>query len=272
MRRLVAALEAGRDLAEQEAAALAEQAVEGALDPAVARALAEALARRGPTGSELRGLARVLRERAVRPPIGARGAPLVEVAGPGPQWTEGALLAAAAGARVVQQGGEGAVPGRPLPLAEDPLDEPGEAARLLARTGFTCLYAPRFHPALMAVAGSDAVARLLLPLIDPCRPHHLVLGAASPAEGQALVDALAGMHLERAVVVQEEGGRWRRRQVRPGGVAEGGLEAPPGEVEIAALVLEVCGLAGTREEAERQARAAQEDGRAARTRAAVAAG
>lgn len=230
MKRMLDALLDGRDLAEHEAGALMERWADGELDPLVAAAILTALRVRGPTPSEVRGFARVLRERALRPPISHHGAPLVDTCGTGGDGshslnlsTGAALLAAAAGARVVKHGnraissqsGSADVLGElglPAPLADDPEDEASAAARLLAKSGFTFLFAPRYHPAMAHVVpvrkalGSRTIFNMLGPLCNPALPHFQLIGAWSEDAARLMAGALCGLHIERAFVVHGEPG------------------------------------------------------------------
>ncbi|MCB9781259.1 MAG: anthranilate phosphoribosyltransferase [Alphaproteobacteria bacterium] len=230
MKRLLDALLDGRELAEQEAAALMETWADGGLDPIVAGAVLAAFRVRGVTPSEVRGFAKTLRRWAVRPPIDEGGPPLVDTCGTGGDGshslnlsTGAALLAAAAGARVVKHGNRAVSSasgsadvlgflGVKAPLVDDPFQEAEAAAELLARTGFTFLFAPRYHPAMAHVVpvrqalGVRTVFNLLGPLVNPAQPPYQLVGAWSPDAARLMADALAGLGVDRAFVVHGEPG------------------------------------------------------------------
>lgn len=275
MSRMAAALAAGRDLAGMEVQSLARQALEGGLDREVGQALADAFARRAPTGAEVAGLARVLAERAQRPLFGGSGGALVSLAAPAGPWWDGAVLAAAAGLRVALLVDDPVPPaawGLRLPLAADPLDEPAEAARLLARSRFTALLSRCFHPDLEALSPFGPALAAALPLADPSRAHLRLLVAPSgpTAEGWAL--ALERQHLDRAEVrVEGQGGGWRLAEGRSVATE---WEEPTGDAVLAraAALLALAGWGEGAEAATELARQARQDGREERVRGLVLAG
>ena len=209
---------AGGDLSEEQAAGLMERLADETLPPAVAGAVLAALAVKGETAEELRGFARAMRGLARRPRMDGH-APLVDTCGTGGDGagsfnlsTGAALVAAAAGAKVVKHGNRAASSasgsadllealGVPLPA------DAGEAEDALARHGFAFLFAPVFHPAMRAVApvrralGVRTVFNLLGPLTNPAEPPFQLAGAWSPRAARLLAEALAGLPVERAFVV-----------------------------------------------------------------------
>src|ERR1700693_3736414 len=104
IRDAIAALVERRDLTEVEAAACMEQIMSGEATPAQLGAFLVALRMKGETADEITGLARVMREKALRVPIDG---PLVDTCGTGGDGkqtfnasTAAAFVAAGAGARV----------------------------------------------------------------------------------------------------------------------------------------------------------------------------
>jgi anthranilate phosphoribosyltransferase len=213
----------GRHLDEEEAHdLLAALTSEGVL-PAVAGAVLAALRAKGETADEVRGFVRAARGLARRPQLPA-GGPLVDTCGTGGDGkgsfnisTGVALLAAACGVRIVKHGNR-AVSGRSgsADVLEAlglrlPLDEAGAAA-LLARSNFTFLFAPHYHPAMRNLApvrralGVRTVFNLLGPLINPAEPPFQLLGVFSPRGAELTAQTLAGLPIERAFVVHGEGG------------------------------------------------------------------
>jgi anthranilate phosphoribosyltransferase len=210
-------------LSEADAEFVLEALTEPALAPAMAGALLAALRAKGVTADELRGFARGMRRLARRPGLPEVG-PTVDVVGTGGDSshsynlsTGAALLAVAAGARVVKHGNR-SVSSRSgsadllealgLPL---PLDEVA-AGRCLAETGFTFLYAPHYHPAMRSVApvraalGVRTVFNLLGPLTNPAGPPYQLIGAYSLPAARLLAEAIAGLPAERSFVVHGEPG------------------------------------------------------------------
>ncbi len=190
---------------------------------AMAGALLTALRMKGVTADEVRGFARGMRAMARRPTLPDVGDTL-DVVGTGGDGsntfnlsTGAALLAVAAGARVVKHGNR-SISSRSgsadllehlgLPM---PLDEVA-AGRCLAASGFTFLFAPHFHPAMKSIApvraalGIRTVFNLLGPLTNPAEPPYHVIGAYSPDAAQLMADALSGLPIRRAFVVHGEPG------------------------------------------------------------------
>ena len=92
-----------------------------------------------------------------------------------------------------------------------PLDEEA-AATCLARTGFTFLFAPYYHPAMKHLApirgalGVRTVFNILGPLTNPAAPPFNLIGAYSPEMAALMADALSGAGVERAFVIHGEPG------------------------------------------------------------------
>ncbi len=218
--RLLDTLVCGRDLNEAEAEAMGVALTSGELDPALAGGLLAALRTKGETTAEVRGLARALQARAVHVDIPRDVvAPLVDTAGTGGDGshslnlsTASALVAAAAGCRVVKHGNR-AVSSKcgsadvleavGIALAQDP----DSARKQLAETGFTFLLAPAFHPTLKVVGpirralGVRTVFNLLGPLLNPARPDAQMIGVSSEAIGDLMATAAAGLNVPRVFVV-----------------------------------------------------------------------
>ncbi|MBT8137015.1 MAG: anthranilate phosphoribosyltransferase [Gammaproteobacteria bacterium] len=213
----------GVDLEQSRAAELMHALTEPTLHPALAGGVLVALRQKGETAAEIRGFANTMRELAVDPQI-PPGAPAVDCVGTGGDGsgsfnisTGAALLAAAAGVRVIKHGNRAVSSksgsadvlealGLPLPLNEQ------DAVRCLDATSFTFLFAPFYHPAMKSIApvrGAMAVRtvfNLLGPLSNPARPPFGVIGAYSPEAARLMADTLAGMEIQRVFVVHGEPG------------------------------------------------------------------
>ncbi len=216
------ALLSGRDLC----AAAAERALHELLAETTPRVLQAAfltaLRAKGETSDELAGFARGLlahARRVQRTP----GPVLVDTCGTGGDGTHSfnlssaaALLVAALGIPVAKHGNR-AVSSRAgsadlfaaLGL-EFPAD-PSAAEACLQRDGFVFLFAPHFHPALAALAalrrelGVRTIFNLLGPLVNPARPTHQLIGAASPPVAERLAQAAQHLGLAHAFVVHGDG-------------------------------------------------------------------
>lgn len=212
-----------RNLAEDTAYELMLALTDPEMAPAMAGALLAALRIKGVTADEVRGFARAMRSLARRPQIAA-GAPVADVVGTGGDGshsfnlsTGAALLAAAAGVRIVKHGNRSVSSrsgsadvlealGLPLPLDE------ATAGQCLERTGFTFLFAPHYHPAMKAIApvraalGVRTIFNLLGPLANPAHAPYAVIGAWSLEVAGLMAETLSGMEIRRMFVVHGDGG------------------------------------------------------------------
>jgi anthranilate phosphoribosyltransferase len=218
MRAILEGLLGGRDLDLRESEDLFAALTDPSTPAAVVGAVLVALRAKGESATEIRGMASAMRARALPCDLGSRDG-LVDIVGTGGDGansfnlsTGAALLAAAAGARVVKHGG-GAVSGRSgsadvLAALGVPLPPTVPAARaLLDTTGFTFLHAPKFHPALRELGavrraiGVRTMLNILGPLCNPASPPYGVIGAYSLRTARAMAQALSGPSLERSFVV-----------------------------------------------------------------------
>lgn len=223
MRELLELLLTRTDLDESQAHQLLIALTADDMEPAFAGAVLAALRVKGACASEIRGLATGLRQLARKPAIGD-SSNCVDIVGTGGDGsgslnlsTGAALLAAAAGARVVKHGNRsvsslcGSADVLEALGLELPLDEQAAAA-LLEECGFTFLFAPYYHPALKnvgpvrAALGVRTVFNIMGPLVNPAEPGFAVIGAYSPEVAALMADTLAGMPLRRAFVIHGEPG------------------------------------------------------------------
>lgn len=213
----------GQNLTERQAHDLLIALVEPDLAPALAGALLAALRAKGITAGELRGLASGMRSLARRPllPTALRAVDIVGTGGDKSGSlnlsTGAALLTAACGVPVVKHGNRSvssragsadvlAALGLAIPLDEQ------RAADCFAATGFTFLFAPHYHPAMKSIAsvraalGVRTVFNILGPLTNPAEPSFHIIGAFDLATAELMAQALAGMNMERALVIHGAAG------------------------------------------------------------------
>src|SRR4249919_4053509 len=158
---LIGTLVKGEALTSSETAWAMSEIMEGAATPAQIAGFGVALRMKGETAAELSGLAGTMLDRAT--PISVPG-PLVDLVGTGGDAartvnisTMGAIVAAAAGARVAKHGNRAATSAcgaadvlEALGVAIDL--PPAATERLMAETGIVFLFAPLYHPALRHTA------------------------------------------------------------------------------------------------------------------------
>jgi anthranilate phosphoribosyltransferase len=209
----------GERLSEEEAARAMEIVMDGAATPAQIGALLAALAVRGESEDEIVGFARVMRERAT--PLRSAGA--VDTCGTGGDGagtfnvsTLASLVVAACGVPVAKHGNRSAS-GRcgsadvleALGVKIDP--EVDVVQRLLDETGWTFIFAPRFHASTRHAVGprkelgARTAFNLLGPLTNPARPRGQVVGVPRADLTTFMARCLKRLGIERAWVVHGAG-------------------------------------------------------------------
>jgi anthranilate phosphoribosyltransferase len=174
-------------------------------------AFLSALSSKGETSGELAGFARAFRELARDPGLSEWAPRAVDIVGTGGDHAGGfnvssiaTLVVACAGVPVMKHGNRGITSkcGSAdlfAALGFD-LDAPPEKlGSAMSALGFVFLFAPNWHPAfkrigpvrkILAARGERTIFNVLGPLLNPGRPAHVLLGAATPALVEKLADAL----------------------------------------------------------------------------------
>ncbi|MEU7987865.1 anthranilate phosphoribosyltransferase [Streptosporangium canum] len=207
---LLTALLAGEHLTADETAWAMNEIMSGSATPAQIAGFAVALRAKGETVAEVTGLARTMLERAT--PLSVEG-PIVDVVGTGGDRahtvnvsTMAAIVAAAAGARVVKHGNRSASSSCG---AADVLEHlgvvldlpPSATAEVATEAGIAFCFAPLYHPALRFAGpprkelGIPTVFNFLGPLTNPARPQAQAIGIFDPG----MLPVVAGVFAERGV-------------------------------------------------------------------------
>jgi anthranilate phosphoribosyltransferase len=219
---LTTALAGGRDLTSPEireaAAALA------AAEPSdeVKAGFLSALSAKGETAAEIAAFAEAFRALALDPGVSAWSERSVDIVGTGGDHAGGfnissmvTLVVAAAGVPVMKHGNRAITSkcGSADLLSGLGVDlgaTPEKLRQALAALGFAYFFAPQWHPAfrrigpvrkLLAERGERTVFNILGPLLNPGKPAHVLLGAASPALADKLADALEALGTRSALAV-----------------------------------------------------------------------
>ncbi len=180
------------------------------------------LAARGETAAEIAGGADALRDAMI--PFEHDHADAIDTCGTGGDGTStfnlstaAAIVAAAAGARVVKHGNRSQSSrcgsADLLEAAGIPLDLPPDRSKaVLDEVGITFLFAPAHHPALQHAApvrkalGVRTIFNFLGPLANPGRVRRQLVGVPEPRRVEELAAALAELGHESAYVVHGAGG------------------------------------------------------------------
>ena len=227
IREAIAHVAGGAALNEHEAAAVMEEIMTGAATPAQMGAFLTALRLRpgGETVEEIAGLARVMRDKAVRVYLdGITAMQAMDTCGTGGDGagtfnvsTGAGILVAAAGASVAKHGNRSATSkcgsadvlealGARIDLG------PEEVARCVQEVGFGFMFAPAYHPAMKHVGptrreiGIRTVFNILGPLTNPAHTRYQALGVADGSLLRKMGEALLHLGCKRALIMHGEDG------------------------------------------------------------------
>ncbi|HYH59036.1 MAG TPA: anthranilate phosphoribosyltransferase [Thermoleophilaceae bacterium] len=211
----------GDELAEDEAAHVLREVMEGRSTPEETSGLLIALRTRGETADEIAGLARTMRELATKVDVPVDG--LLDTAGTGggtPTFnvsTTAAFVAAGAGCPVAKHGNRSATSqcgsadvlealGARIDLG------PEQVADCIRGVGFGFMFAPQHHAAMKHVVpirkalGVRTIFNLLGPLTNPAGAPHQVIGVSDGPFLEHMAMALARLGGRSALVVSSEDG------------------------------------------------------------------
>ena len=214
--RSIDALASGSALSGEEASAVLREVMEGRAGDAQTAALLIALRTKGETVEELAGLARTMREMAVR--VEVSGDDLLDTAGTGggrPTFnvsTLAAFIAAGAGCRVAKHGNRSATG---LSGSADVLEAlgaridltPAAVAHCVEEVGFGFMFAPHHHAATRHVVpvrrelGVRTIFNFLGPLTNPAGATRQLIGVSDPAYLETIAAALRLLGARSALVV-----------------------------------------------------------------------
>ena len=220
--RAIDRLSGRESLSADAAAEVLREVMEGRASEAQTAALLIALRTKGETVEELAGLARAMRELAVRVEV-ADGADLLDTAGTGggrPTFnvsTLAALVAAGAGCRVAKHGNRSATG---LSGSADVLEalgaridlEPARVAACVEEVGFGFMFAPHHHAATRHVVpvrrelGVRTIFNFLGPLTNPAGATRQLIGVSDPAYLETMAAALNMLGAHAALVVSSMDG------------------------------------------------------------------
>lgn len=210
-------LTSGQSLTADEMAAAMALVMDGAATPAQIGALMVALRMKGESADEIAGAARVMRARATR--VAAPAGPVIDTCGTGGDGagtfnisTTVAFVVAACGGVVAKHGNHSATSASGsadvlAALGVHIAAGPAIAERCLAELGLGFLYAPQLHAAMRHAAGPRqelglrSIFNLLGPLSNPAGARRQLLGVYDRALVPRLLEALALLGSESAMVV-----------------------------------------------------------------------
>ncbi|MFC4059756.1 anthranilate phosphoribosyltransferase [Planomonospora corallina] len=207
---LLTALLSGEHLTADETAWAMHEIMSGSATPSQIAAFVTALRAKGETVAEVTGLARTMLDLAT--PLRVEG-PVLDVVGTGGDRahtvnvsTMAAIVAAAAGARVVKHGNRAASSSCGTADVLEHLGivldlPPASTARVAAEAGIAFCFAPVYHPALRFAGptrkeiGVPTVFNFLGPLTNPARPAAQAIGVYDAR----MLPVIAGVFADRGV-------------------------------------------------------------------------
>jgi anthranilate phosphoribosyltransferase len=221
VKEAIARVAVGRDLMEDEMAAVTAEIMDGQATPAQIGALLTGLHIKGETVSEIVGAARIMRERALHVHAPREVLDTCGTGGDGCRTfnisTAAALVAAGAGLCVAKHGNRamsGAVGGADVleTLGARIELSPEAVERCLAEAGCGFLLAPAFHRAMRHAIGPRreigirTIFNILGPLTNPAGARHQLIGVFARRWLEPLAEALGQLGSLHALVVHGEDG------------------------------------------------------------------
>ncbi len=219
MAQLLKRLSGGEALSLDESYLLAREILSGGLSDVAIAATLTAMRCRGETAEEVAGFVKFAREVAVKVPLRVEAIDTAGTGGDGAGTinlsTAAAVVAAAAGARVLKHGNRSAsglfgsadfveAVGYNLDVG------PEKAAEMVERIGFAFVFAPKYHPAFARVAPVRrqlpfrTVFNIVGPLANPGLVKRQLIGV-SERRLLDVVGGVASMLLDTALVVYGSG-------------------------------------------------------------------
>jgi anthranilate phosphoribosyltransferase len=223
MREFLLKLSRREDLTREEARRAFMRVMYGEASDAEIGGLLVGLAAKGTTVDELIGAAMVMREKAVAVPCDGEGV-ILDTCGTGGDTrntfnisTVAALIAAAAGLKVVKHGNRSASSNSG---SADVLEKLGVRLELTPDQLRACLgevnicfaFARHHHPAMKFVGpvrkaiGIPTIFNVLGPMTNPARARHQLLGVFAPELTDRMASVLRALGSERAWVVHADDG------------------------------------------------------------------
>ena len=213
-------MESGQDLLPKEAQDLMREVLEDRAEKEVLKQFLLALKNKGETAEEVAALVAQMYNHCAPIVIGERAVDTVGTGGDGAHTinisTTAAIIAAAAGSRVVKHGNRAASSksgaGDLLEALGVAINLDGErVAKTVSELGIGFCFAPIFHPAMRFAAparkelATSTVFNILGPLANPARPKAAAIGVANERMHLVMAQVLADRGVEGFVFRGDDG-------------------------------------------------------------------
>jgi anthranilate phosphoribosyltransferase len=226
-------LAAGRALTDDQVSEAVGQLVNETVPATTKAEFLSRLAQKGETTEEIAAFARLLRDKAITPPLDTetRAGEILDVCGTGGDRlgtfnisTTVAIVCAAAGVTVAKHGNRAitsqAGSADVLEALGVRIDlSPAEAARSLREHHFAFFFAPNYHPAFKHIAparklcaerGQRTIFNFLGPLLNPARPTAQLIGVPRSELCEPIARVLQSLGVRRGMVVSGSVGQASR--------------------------------------------------------------
>ncbi len=221
IREAISDLVSGQSLSMEDAATVMGEIMEGEATPAQLGAFLTALSLKGETPEEIAGMARVMRQKALR--VNVEG-PLVDTCGTGGDGknsfnisTAAAFVAAGAGLKVAKHGNRAASgscgSADVLEALGVKIDLPPQGVeQCINQVGMGFMFAPVFHPSMRHAApvrreiGIRTVFNILGPLTNPAGVQSQLIGVAHAQLGKKMAEVLRLLGSRHAIIAHGQDG------------------------------------------------------------------
>jgi len=216
IREAINTLVSGQSLTMEQAAGVMNEIMSGEATPAQFGAFVTALRLKGETVEEIAGMAKVMREKAIRVEVSG---PLVDTCGTGGDGsnsfnisTAAAFVVAGAGLKVAKHGNRSMSSQCGSADVMEALGVkidlgPEQVGECLEQVGIGFMFAPIFHPAMKHAAaprrelGIRTVFNILGPLTNPAQAQAQVIGVPNEELAEKIALALRRLNCKHALVV-----------------------------------------------------------------------
>jgi anthranilate phosphoribosyltransferase len=221
IREAIAAIVAGKDLSEREAAEVTDEIMEGQATAGQIGAFLTALRIKGESVDEITGMARTMRAKSLHVDAGGDVLDVVSTGGgsfdPLNISTAAALVCAACDVKVAKHGNRGFTSASGAADVLEALGAkleltPGQVKKCIDEAGFGFMFAQTFHPAMRHAGptrreiGIRTIFNSLGPLTNPAGARYQLIGAGDAALADKMAQVVARLGTTKTLIVHSGDG------------------------------------------------------------------